>query len=441
MTHDTSNNIFPDNMSGAAVLRMLWVNWGISFGSVSLMLLLSLVLPPLALPFVACVIAAWLRFGRRAYCDRTIEGRLTVGALRVATHTFVASAFVMMAILILCTPLLVGRVIVIPMYNDELPFVTCLVMFPLMALFSGWWLLFGRRRIVPEVGVSQIRQMLPREEAYQVRILMVLSLVLGAVEYWYYFARYINSNLNSPDRFFFVFMPIGIFLLSLFFMGGRYTTLGSLVEAVNTLPQPVVSTLVRFLIFSDNQILVRPNHLGLYDTPAEALERKTDFVSPERASEIFERQAETTQFTLRYLYTSEAEGPTAGGLNIKHFAAILDGALPRTEVSSDDLGDLWVGMYDIRRLAAEGKLAPLLARELVRIYAITMAWKTYDRSGRRLYPIRNYKPTFRLRDIAKWDVDYDDLSWLEVARYNEDKLMWRIRNFFSRSKRTAHADE
>ena len=61
-----------------------------------------------------------------------------------------------------------------------------------------------------------------------------------------------------------------------------------------------------------------------------------------------------------------------------------------------------------------------------------MAWKTYDRNGRRQYPIRNYKPTFRFRDLAKWDVDYDDPLWREIAEFNEDKPLYRIRKFFRR---------
>lgn len=429
-----SNSILPDSLSGADVLKMLWTNWGIGFGSLALLLLLSLVIPYIWLPFVAAAEALYLRHSRIPRCRATEDGTLTVPMLEVCVNSLWLSAAVMLAIEILCTPFLIGRVIFIPMYNDEIPFVTCLVIFPVLALFSAVYLIASRRAARPGdlSPVAAIRAMIPREVAYQVRILLILSLLLGGVEAWYYFTRYINSNLNAPDRFFFVLMPLGFFLLSLFFMGGRYTSLSALVEAVDALPASPLSTLVRYLVFSDNEVLVRPNSYGLYDSPAEIVREGTEPLDEHIVRESFEQLAETDRFKLRYLYSGEA---MASNLKILHYAAILDADLDRNTIapeSGDGAGDRWVGLYEIQRLAAEGKLSPVLASELVRIYSVTMAWKTYDRSGRRQYPIRNYKPTFRFRDLAKWDVDYDDKSWLEIATFNEDKPFYRIRKLFRR---------
>ena len=61
-----------------------------------------------------------------------------------------------------------------------------------------------------------------------------------------------------------------------------------------------------------------------------------------------------------------------------------------------------------------------------------MAWKTYDRNGRRLYPIRHYKPTFRLRDLRDWTVDYDDETWFDVAHNNEDRRFYKLRSLWNR---------
>jgi hypothetical protein len=61
-----------------------------------------------------------------------------------------------------------------------------------------------------------------------------------------------------------------------------------------------------------------------------------------------------------------------------------------------------------------------------------MAWKTYDRQGRKLYPIKHYRPTFRLRDLKRWTVDYDDLFWLTVATNNQDRPFFRVRKIWQR---------
>ena len=78
------------------------------------------------------------------------------------------------------------------------------------------------------------------------------------------------------------------------------------------------------------------------------------------------------------------------------------------------------------------EMAPLFSAEFIRLYTIAMAWKTYTADGKRRYLIRNYVPTFRIRDIKNWDVDYNDIRWLDVARNNQDVPMYGLRRFWRR---------
>lgn len=434
MNRQTS--LLPDSLSGADILKMLWTNWAMGFGALMMLLLLSLFLPSVWLPLVAVTEALFLRYYRIPVCDSTEDGALTKSILSISIRSLWMCAFVMFIIELLYTPRFGGRYLQLAAYNDEIPFVTCLIVFPVLALNCILWFLFKSSRRRPGFGepMAAIRTMIPREVAYQGRILLILSILLGGVEAWYYFSRYINSNLNAPDRFFFVVMPIAFYLLSLFFMGGRYTTLSALVEAVDSLPAGAFSTLVRYIIFSGNEILVRPNNYGLYDSPVEIVKTDNEALGEDVIRKDFSEIVPTERFTLRYLYKSLA---STSNLNVMHYAAILDEDFPRTDIvpeEGDAAGDRWIGLYEVQRLAAEGKLSPVLASELVRIYAVTMAWKTYDREGRRQYPIRNYRPTFRFRDLGKWDVDYDDPHWLEIADFNEDKPFYRLRRFFRRKR-------
>ena len=61
-----------------------------------------------------------------------------------------------------------------------------------------------------------------------------------------------------------------------------------------------------------------------------------------------------------------------------------------------------------------------------------MTWKTFDRTGRRLYNIKNYKPTFRLRDLKDWDVDYNDIAWLFVSANNQDCPFFKTRKLWNK---------
>lgn len=87
-------------------------------------------------------------------------------------------------------------------------------------------------------------------------------------------------------------------------------------------------------------------------------------------------------------------------------------------------------------LASQGLLTRDLVSEIDRVYNISMAWKTYDKEGRRLYKIKHYKPTFRLRDIRNWEVDFNDRRWLNIARNNEDCFGFRLKKIFAKHLKT-----
>ncbi|MDE6526139.1 MAG: hypothetical protein K2L75_02695, partial [Muribaculaceae bacterium] len=111
-----------------------------------------------------------------------------------------------------------------------------------------------------------------------------------------------------------------------------------------------------------------------------------------------------------------------------HYAAFV----PSEESVADLASDQWFNAYMLDTALAANALSPLLANELYRIHTITMAWKTYDRQGKRLYPIKHYRPTFHLGDMRHWAVDYDDASWFDVAHNNEDRAFFRLRRLWMR---------
>ena len=92
----------------------------------------------------------------------------------------------------------------------------------------------------------------------------------------------------------------------------------------------------------------------------------------------------------------------------------------------------WYNQSQIERMLHNRELTPMLAAEIHRLYTVTMAWKTYDADGNRLYKVKNYHPLFRLNGICDWDVDFNSPLWLEVSRFNEDKPLFRFRRMLRR---------
>ena len=163
-----------------------------------------------------------------------------------------------------------------------------------------------------------------------------------------------------------------------------------------------------------------------FDTPAVV---KTQYYERENIHNAIRLFAETTGISdaeIRLAYSSP-DGITYE--NMFHYLAFLSDS---EEVVDSKIGGEWFTWGNLRQMASQHLLSNDLVSELNRIYEVAMAWKTYDYRGRRLYSIKHYKPTFRLRDIKNWDVNYDDHHWLTVARDNQDSLWYPLKRLFNK---------
>lgn len=423
----------PEYMSNVdKVLRSMWRNWTIAFGAITLPILLSLFLPKLWIPFV-CLFAAWGLHAAARQSSSLLVNTCSL-VVRLASRTLFIAALVGFAIDLFCTDWIIPKVIFFKIYNDEIPYITSLVIYPVSTLLCVWWLYFGladrhcrrcQRRNGYYAGDSIVATLYYQEARYQVRLLLLISMTMGGIEYWYYFFRYINVNFAPPDRFFFHYMPLIVYLLSVAVLWGRYQSLRVMYMAVEDAnPARRNRTIVRFLVFCGNELLLVQRKDELWDTPAELITGRTNSIGDHPARVHLEKELGLERFTLRYCFTNNG---FANGSIIIHYAAFIDESDKALLLTRDRR---WFTMPMLDHGLANKTLAPLLANELYRIYTVTMAWKTYTREGRRLYPIRHYKPTFRFSDLPKWSVDYDDDHWLDVSHNNEDRSFFRLRSVF-----------
>ena len=280
-----------------------------------------------------------------------------------------------------------------------------------------------------------------KEWRYQTRLLFFLSLALTLVDWTYYLTRYINTNISHADQFFFMWMPLSMYVLSLVYLGMRYYSIWVYYcqnDEGHYIEQPSITTL-RYLVIQGDRLLLRFHGTGYkygngqdvkrFDTPAVVTLGYHGHDNLEEAIRCFRVLSGLTDVEIRKAYDSPDEVTYR---NIFHYFAFLDG---KDETGESKLIGEWFTWGQVLLLEAQGLLDRKLVSELGRIYRIAMAWKTYDDKGRRLYRIKHYKPTFRIRDIRNWNVDYNDLHWLRVATTNEDKFWYPLfRPFVYRSR-------
>lgn len=415
-------------------LSALWANWALAYGAITLPLVLAIFVPRIWIPFI-CLAGAYIV---RVMIRRNLTSHVSACSLVVnlAHRVLLLSALVMFFVVIIYTDWLVPTVIHLELYNTELPFVTCLVIFPILAIVAAITLYTGlNNRICREcqrrhgfyAGDSVVATLYYRDSKYQAMVLLVLALTLGAIEYWYYFSRYINASLNSPDLFFFNYMPLGVYVLSLFFMWQRYKSMQAIYSAIEERqPGAKGSTVLRYLIFCDDDLLLKQDKNGICDTPAIAVTGRTHTVRPKEAADILDNIEGITDAHIKYLYSNEG---FARGSNMIHFSAFIPESRKESLLKPDYQ---WFTPYMLDVSLAAGVIQHHLANELYRIHTMTMAWKTYDRNGHRLYAIKHYRPTFRFRDMKDWDIDYNDSTWFDIAANNEDGHFFRTKQFLSK---------
>lgn len=427
-------------------MTTLWTNWLIAVGSLALALILPRIINFFHVPKAWLAAPLFLMAYALAVYERTqrdekgVSGGLAI--LHIAGLTLFWSAITICVIGVLNSKELLDGWIDWSSTNRDIPFITCLIMFPILTLMSLWVMNLGYDQskaegyraahgIVP--GNGAVATLFSIETRFQVRTALYMSIALNVVEWWYYIVYYFNTNMNTPDVFFFNWMPVCIFILSIFFMASRYRNLAAIIGPI-AVSSHQSGTAIRFILISGDRILLAPNEYGRWDTPAYTHLGPLDAHNETAIKNALAKIAGTDNFSLRYLYDTSI----GGELDILHYAAFI----PEDVSLKNWNGAEWKTIDEIDRLIKSASMAAEFTDEIFRIFTITITWKTYDTTGRRIYPIKNYRPSFRIRDMKDWTVDYSDLNWLDIAKHNQDKPFYHTRRLWRRltafrSKKTA----
>ena len=411
----------------------MWLKWMLASGSLALVVILSLLIPKVWLPFAVYAISYGLVMSLRT--DNSRKALKACGlVVKLASEVLFWTATVMLAINLMAADWFFGNMLDDPMFNPSQPYITSLILFPVViamnayALFAGQNLTYCRncrRDHGYYSGDGLVATLFFHESKYQIKLLLIGSIVISIVAWTYYLVRYVNINFNSADIFIFHGLPVIFFIFGAVYMSARYRSIAASLSRLGVDENSSSSlTRLRFLVISGDRVYLRSDSNGLFDTPATETINRTDKLSDDEARKYFSELSGLTDFELKYIYSNDG---FAGGSNIIHYAAFIpDNNIGRLEPADPMTLDA------LDRLIKASMISPLLANEIYRIYTVTMAWKTYDREGRRLYPIRHYRPTFRLGDLREWAVDYNDLHWLNIDTNNQDCAFYRMRRLWRR---------
>lgn len=432
------------HLTNESAIFSLWLSWAVAVGALILPVLFALFVSKIWMPLVVLGIMLLLIIyrntgGRNAIYSCDLIQDIAVKVLGV-------SAFIMLIIAIIYVRGYISMFFEPSEINTDIPFLSILIIAPTSTLFCIYHLIAGKntsvcRACVIKNGLYSERGFLGKifkqESAYQLRMLLALSILFSAIGWIYYKFFYVNVNLNRVDRFVLSWIPTIFYGLSIIYLGMRYFSLWSYYyKFIELNPRKNATTSnVRYIVLcGDNIYLSRMGEFNdipdanKLDTPATIFIPTREQINNTEAARMFSDMSniDKADFSLRFMYKNS---DLSGFNNFYHFICCLD----KTETAEGSfLPGKWYTLSQLQRHLANHDVDPLLAAELHRLYTVTMAWKTYDSEGRRLYKVKNYRPNFRLKGICDWEVDFNSSHWLEVARFNEDKPFYHIRKLLRR---------
>ncbi|MDE6544329.1 MAG: hypothetical protein K2K76_10245 [Muribaculaceae bacterium] len=319
--------------------------------------------------------------------------------------------------------------------NSAIPYISILIVAPMMAMTTFWqrWCrpsFAAREKYRVKIGTYAERdfleQLYMQESSLQLETLFGISALVGVADWFYYFKYYINVNINSPDTFFFVIVPSVLLAVSWVYFLHRYR--GMWVHYCHNEELDNKSgfyTEVRFLIVGGDHLYLTPQSPFMpADTPVKCRLPITTDYDDHKAYTQFVSLAGVKPVKIRFAYSNENMLTLS---NVLHYICFFDDEEQLHDIKTP--GEFY-SIEEVWRMVRNGDASPVLESELRRIYTVAVTWKTYSPTGSRLYAIRNYRPTFRLRDLHKWEVDYNDKNWLAVAAVNQDKPFWHLRRFW-----------
>lgn len=432
------------NISQEMAIFNLWLNWVIACGALMIPNIVSVYTPAITVPIVTFAMGLAVFF----YNFSSMQSRSAVCPLMptIAYRSLFMSGLIMMIILVSYSHGIVDRFFETELLNRKIPFITVLVISPVVLVNAIWAHVQGHnyeacRKCRMVLGTTSERgttgRLLMQESRYQRFFLIGIASILTLASYTYYASFYINVNINTPDKFFLGWVPIILYLISVIYLATRYFTIWAYYyQTLEQTRAASASSALRYLIIHDDSIYLARNDefydipdLNKFDTPATCTLNYRKEVPLDQARQLFTNMTTMPRedFEIRFMYYS---CDSLGSHNVFHYICCPNNLDKLNEKAF--MKGKWYNLSQLERLLHNHELSPMLAAEIHRLYTVAMAWKTYDSSGKRLYKVKNYRPVFRLKGILDWDVDFNSHRWLEVAEFNEDKPFFRLRKFFRR---------
>lgn len=422
----------------------MWWYWALSTGILVSIIVLSLWVKPIYLPIVAFALDILLYSTIRSNRKARVPSCYLIPF--ICARALFWSAVVMLIINFVHSHWFIAHIGSLGPIDKQRPFITQLIVAPITLIVALWTNYRGgdlglcrdcKIRFGTPAERGFLGKLFTQEGRFQNRLLIFIAAFSTVATWSYYLLSYVGTGLTRTDRFFFVWCTAIVYLISTLYAVFRYLGLWSYYcrKEENVSRGQISMTELRYIVFWDNFIAMRKYESDSngqltdaphMDTPVKLSLSFRQEVSLFDATRHFTALTQIKNADVRFMYSTLT---TNADCNLFHYLCFLDDE-QKAEFDRKYPTAEWLTLSAIADLINNGQCSALFSAEVVRLHTMAMAWKTYDEEGERRYSIKHYRPTYRLRDVKNYRLDYNDPLWLRIADNNQDRPFFRLRRWW-----------
>lgn len=264
------------------------------------------------------------------------------------------------------------------------------------------------------------------EVSRMLKQLLLMSGVLTVVGWAYYIFLYNTADVSTFDKLIFIWLPVVIVIFLIISLAVRCTVFYVYYSKRNRTEHSLHkcnSTLLRYIVVSDNSMFLAETPHGI-DTPFLEYVKYTEYVPDSDARSCIVNKTGIKNGSLIFLYKHIDRDKKTG---IYHYIYFIDEG---AEKIAEENEGRWCEAFNVEKEYGDAVISRALSAEIYRVYTMVMAKKCFTPEGKSIYNIKGYTPTFRLQDIRKINIDFNDPKWMMVSVFNERSKFYRLRKLW-----------
>lgn len=273
------------------------------------------------------------------------------------------------------------------------------------------------------------------------RDIISLYAINTLINYGYYIFEYIDVNISQRDTFVFGGLTIIVYLIVIGKYAIHYYNLFLDLKENDELLTPGdlnelgTRTYVRYYVICDDSVYMSASqHDNQYDSESDIIDspfsihRNVSGFQEYELKQFIEEQTGVKGGELRFFYGRKL--PDAAGRKVLRYFYFIPGEIedhpglkvPGTWISSDKLKTIYNNTPD--------RLSSVCLTDISRLAMITITSKIYKPNGERRNKLRQYRPSFTLREIKSDNLDFQNDRWVRVAHFNSDTSFFKLKRWW-----------